>query len=98
MYEIVHDPAVKTLLMQNELGERWGKWMVTPQEFYLEIQPMRLVIGQGLLKMIVDNQVEDEKEFRFDNWMNENNQKKMIVSQVDIGRGIITDIWYKEIV
>ena len=36
------------------------------QEFDLEIQPMRLVRGQGLSKMIADNQIEDENKFRFD--------------------------------
>ena len=27
VYTIVPDPVVKTLLMQNELGEKRGKWM-----------------------------------------------------------------------
>ena len=38
--------------MQNELGERRGKWMAILQEFDLEIQPMKLVRGQGLAKLI----------------------------------------------
>lgn len=56
VYAIVLDPIVKLLLMKNELGERRGKWMVILQEFYLEIQPMKLVRGQGLTKMIVENE------------------------------------------
>lgn len=48
VYAIVLDPAINTLLMQNELSERLGKWMAILQEFDLEIQPMRLVRGQGL--------------------------------------------------
>lgn len=40
VYAIVPNPAVKMLLMQNELGERRGKWMAILQEFDLEIQPM----------------------------------------------------------
>ena len=57
--------------------------MVILQEFDLEIQPMRFVRGQELSKMITNNQVVDEKKFKFDNEANENDQKKMIVSQVD---------------
>lgn len=37
IYVIVLDPALKSLLMQNELGERRGKWMAILQEFDLEI-------------------------------------------------------------
>ena len=37
VYVTVHDPVVKTLLMQNDLGERRGKWMVILQEFDLKI-------------------------------------------------------------
>ena len=42
--------------------------------------------------MIVDNQVGDEKKFKFDIEMNENGQKEMIVSQVDIDQGLVTDV------
>ena len=55
VYAIVPNPVVKMLLMQNKLDERQGKWMAILQEFDLEIQSMRLVRGQGLSKMIVDN-------------------------------------------
>lgn len=68
--------------------------MAILQEFDLEIQPMRLVRGQGLLNMIADNQDGDEKEFKYDNDINEDDQNKVIVSQVDIRQGVVTDIWY----
>ena len=42
--------------MHNELGERRGKWMAILQEFDLEIQPMKLVRGKGLTKMIENNE------------------------------------------
>lgn len=45
IYTIVSDVAVKTLLMQNELGERRGKWVTIIQEYDIEIQPMKLVRG-----------------------------------------------------
>ena len=71
VYAIVLDPVVKTLLMQNELGERRGKWVAILQEFNLKIQSMRLVRGQGLSKMIADNHDGNKKEFKFDDEMNE---------------------------
>ena len=79
-YAIVPNPTLKMLLMSNELGERRGKWMAILQEFYLEIQSMRLVRGQGLSKMIADYEDGDEKDFKFDDETLENNQKRMIVS------------------
>lgn len=52
IYAIVPDAAVKTLLMQNELGERRGKWVAIIQEFDIEIQPMKLVRGQALAQTL----------------------------------------------
>lgn len=48
IFAIVLDATVKTLLMQNELGERGGKWITTIQEYAIELQPMKLVRGQAL--------------------------------------------------
>lgn len=48
IYAIIPDQAVKSLLMQSELGEHQGKWMQILQEFDLEMHPMNLVQGQGL--------------------------------------------------
>ena len=59
---------------------------------------MNLVRGKGLLKMIVDNQIEDENKFRFDGEIEMEDQNKIIVSQVDIDQGIIMDVWYQDIV
>ena len=55
VYAIVPDPIVKTLLMQNELGERWGKWMAILQEFEPKIKLMKLVRGQSLSRVIAEN-------------------------------------------
>ena len=68
--------------------------MAILQECDLDIQSMRLVRGQGLSKMIMDNQIEDEKKFRFDSETNMEDQKKIVVSQVDIDQGVIIDVWY----
>ena len=71
--------------------------MAIIQEFDLEIQPMRLVRGQGLSKMIVDNQDGNKKGFKFNNDINKDDQNKMIVSQVYIGQGVLRDVWYQDI-
>ena len=78
LYAIVPNIVVKMLLMQNELGEMRGKQMTIPQEFDLEIQYMRLVKGQGLSKIIADNQDGDEKHLKFDNKTDEDDQKGMV--------------------
>ena len=34
----------------------------------------------------------------FDTETNEDDQKRMVVSQVDINQGVIIDVWYQDIV
>lgn len=48
--------------------------------------------------MIVDNQIEDEKKFRFDGETDMEDQKEIVVSQVDMDHGVVTDVWYQDIV
>ena len=73
--------------------------MAILQEFDLEIHPMRLVRGQGLTKMIVNDEIGNENKCRFDDEINtQDQQKKIIASQVDIDQGIIIDVWYQDIV
>ena len=48
--------------------------------------------------MIAKNQDGDEKDFTFNTETNEDDQKKMVVSQVDINQGVITYVWYQDIV
>ena len=99
VYAIVPNPMVKTLLMQNELSEKRGKCMEILQDFYLEIQSMKLLRGHGLMKMIANNKIGNEKEFKFDDETStKDQQKKIILSQVDIDQGIIIDVWYQDIV
>ena len=48
--------------------------------------------------MIVDYQDEDEKDFKFDDDTSKDEKKRMLVSQVDVNQGVITDVWYQDIV
>ena len=45
---IVPYPAVRSLLIQKELGERRGNWVTALQEYDLEFKPATIVKGQGL--------------------------------------------------
>ena len=48
--------------------------------------------------MIANNQIKDEKKFKFYSEINMEDQKKMVVSQVDIDKGVIIDVSYQDIV
>lgn len=58
LFSIVLDPTMKTLLIQNEMGERRTKWVTLLQEYDMEIQPMKLVRGQELTQTIVETTAE----------------------------------------
>ena len=53
---IVPYPAVRSLLIQKELGERRGNWVTTLQEYDLEFKPASIVKGQGLYKKMTENE------------------------------------------
>ena len=47
---IVPHPAVRSLFIQKELGERRGNWVTAIQEYDLEFKLASIVKGQGLCK------------------------------------------------
>lgn len=51
---IVSYPAVRNIFIQKELGEDCSHWMMTLQEYDLEIKPVKIVRGQGLCKMATE--------------------------------------------
>ena len=55
-------PAVRKLLVQEELGEKRENWMTSLQEYDLEITPTQIVRGQGLCKLVVDSVDEQEHQ------------------------------------
>ena len=52
---IVPYPAVRSLFVQKELGERRGNWVTALQEYELEFKPASIVKGQGLCKLMTEN-------------------------------------------
>jgi hypothetical protein len=59
---IVPYPAVRNLLVQKELGEKWANWVTSLQEYDLEITPTQIVRGQGLCKLVVDSVEEQQSQ------------------------------------
>ena len=66
---IIPHPAVRSLFVQKELGERRGNWVTALQEYEIEFKPASIVKGQGLCKLMTrskdneENNSEDEAEF-----------------------------------
>ena len=57
---IVPYPAVRSLLVQKELGERRGNWVTALQEYDLKFKPASIVKGQGLCKLMTGNEKNEE--------------------------------------
>ena len=53
---IVPHPAVRSLFVQKELGERRGNWVTALQEYDLEFKPASIVKGKGLCKLMTENE------------------------------------------
>jgi hypothetical protein len=62
MKVIVPYPAVRNLLVQKELGEKRANWVTSLQEYDLEITPAQIVRGQGLCKLVVDSEIEQQED------------------------------------
>ena len=62
---IVPHPAVRSLFVQNELGESRGYWVTALQEYDLEFKPSSIVKGQGLCKIMAEGK--DNEENSWDN-------------------------------
>jgi len=51
----VPHPMVKQVLVQKECSGTRGRWITKIQEYDLEIKPTKLIRGQGLSKMMMEN-------------------------------------------
>jgi hypothetical protein len=87
---IVPYPAVRNLLVQKELGEKRENWMMSLQEYDLEITPAQIVRGQGLCKLVVDSVEEQESQINTST-VNQHNEKQISCAQVT------ANSWYENI-
>lgn len=67
---IVPHPSVRSLLVQNEVGDKRRNWITTLQEYDMEIKPTKLVKGQGLCKLAAKSHKNQTKDYE-DWWENE---------------------------
>jgi hypothetical protein len=86
---IVPYPTVRNLLVQKELGEKRENWMMSLQEYDLEITPTQ-IRDQGLCKLVVDS-VEDQESQINTSTVNQHNEKQIIYAQA------IANSWYENI-
>ena len=63
---IVPHPAVRSLFVQKELGERRENWVTSLQEYDLEFKLASIVKGKGLCKLMAEGNNNEEN-----NWENE---------------------------
>ena len=86
---IVLHPAVRSLFVQKELGERRGNWVTALQEYGLEFKPASIVKGQGLCKLMAEGNKNEEN-----NWENEAELQMMDICPLFIA----LDSWYRDLV
>ena len=43
---------MRQLLLQKQLGEKRANWVTTMQEYDIEIEPTKIVRGQGFYKLL----------------------------------------------
>ena len=58
-------PAVRTLFVQKELGERREDWVTTLQEYDLEFKTKTIIKGKGLCKLIAE--IQDNEDGAWEN-------------------------------
>ena len=86
---IVPHPAIITLFVQRELGERRGIWVIALQEYDLEFKPTNIIKVQGLCKLITEVHNDD-----YYNWENEAELNMIDVCPIFTG----PKSWYRDLV
>ena len=86
---IVPHPAVRSLFVQKELGERRGNWVTSLQEYNLDFKPAAIVKGQGICKIMTEGQNNEERS-----WDNEAELHMVDVCPLFTA----PDSWYRDLV
>ena len=60
---LVPHPAVRSLFVQKELGERRGNWVIDLQEYGLEFKSASIVKGQGLCRLMTESKDNEEHDW-----------------------------------
>jgi len=83
--------AVRSLFVQQELGERRANWMTGLQEYDLEFKPVHIIKGHGLCRLTEEamNEIEDDPT----RWEEE-------IEMYNVERAtptFISDSWYENV-
>ena len=54
---------MRSLFVQNELGERRGNWVIALQEYDLKFNPASIVKGKGLCKLMTVSKNNEESDW-----------------------------------
>ena len=60
----VPHPMVTYLFVQKEIGEIWGNWMMTLEDYDLEIKLAKIVCRKGFYKLVVEAQDKKDEVFK----------------------------------
>jgi hypothetical protein len=69
-------PVVKDVLSQQDFLRSRGKWVSQIQEYYLEINPTKIIRGQGMEKIMTKSNQEAIE-------VGQNNQVNIIISDIE---------------
>jgi hypothetical protein len=88
--------SVKDILIQHDIDGRRGKWIAKIIEFDLEINPTKLVKGQGLAKLLVESNCK-ALGVSFINACSRNQQAELSSKSTQGGLSLAKCTWYRDI-
>ena len=86
---VVPHPAVRSLFVQKELGERRKNWVTSLQEYDLEFKPTTIIKGQGICKLMAESQNSEEIDW-------ENEAKLHMINMCPIFTALKS--WYRDLI
>ena len=86
---IMPHPAIQNRFVQKELGERRENWVTVLQEYDLEFKPTTIFIGNGLCKLMVESQDNEEND-----WKNETELHMIDVCPIFSA----PESWYRDLI
>jgi len=93
----VPSAAVKDILIQPDIDGRRSKWIANILEFDLEIRPTKLIKGQGLTKLLTEENCKD-LGVSFINECSENQQDQLSDADPQAEPPLVQCPWYKDVI
>ena len=90
----VPNAAVKDVLVQTDLERRRGKWIAALLEYDVEINPTKLVTGQGLAKLMAESNLH-ALDINLIAAMSDENEE---ISSIQVSEMFALSPWYSDII